>query len=129
MGAIGCNFELFDWKLKADSNLLRDLLAKRHVFFQLAVAVRDALIGVAEPEANQIFWATALAKKTCAETLGGMKSSDLRVELLQQRVKLRFENVNLSQRFAGSRLEEESGRAISDHELGHVILGHCEESI
>ena len=36
-GAMGymCNFELFGWKLKADPNLLRDLLTKRHVLFNL----------------------------------------------------------------------------------------------
>jgi hypothetical protein len=49
------NFDLCFWKLKADSHLLRDFLPERHVFFKLAVDILDAPVGVAEPEANQVF--------------------------------------------------------------------------
>ena len=55
----GCNWvqlRAFDRKLEANAHLLRNLLAKRYVLLQLAVAVRNALVGVTEPEANEILW-------------------------------------------------------------------------
>lgn len=41
--AIGCNFELSGWKLEADSDSFRHLLAERHILFQLAVTVPPVL--------------------------------------------------------------------------------------
>ena len=54
-------------KLEANSHLFRHLLTERNVFFQLAVLVRDALVRVAEPETNQVFWRALLPQPGCAE--------------------------------------------------------------
>jgi hypothetical protein len=65
VGATGCNFDLFCRKFKADPDFFDDLFAKRHVVLQLAVQDRDALVCMAEPEANQVF-----------KTFGMVTSSD-----------------------------------------------------
>jgi len=48
--------------------MFRNFLPKGHVLFELAVAVRNTLVGVAKPKANQVFWRVLLPKPRCAES-------------------------------------------------------------
>jgi hypothetical protein len=53
LGAIGCKSDFLFWNFESNAHLLHNLLSKRHVLFQLAVNVRDAVRDCcADPDAE-----------------------------------------------------------------------------
>jgi hypothetical protein len=74
VGAIGCNFGIFGRKLEANPYLFGDFFAKRHVLLQLAVQICDALVCVAEPETNQVFWRVLFPQPRRSESPKGVST-------------------------------------------------------
>ena len=87
--ATGCNwqFRCHSGHVETESSLLRRESAELNIFLHLRVTVRDALVGVTEPETQQILWHSLLAKMSHTVSPKSMEAALLVAHLSQDFVK------------------------------------------
>jgi len=73
-GYNGYNIEFARRKFETNTIFFRTLLPKLRIPAEFGVPVRYGLIRVSEPESNEIFWSTILAKPRGTESAEGVKT-------------------------------------------------------
>ena len=82
-GCNGCNTALSRGQTEAEARLLRSEFAKLDVFLELGIAVCHALVRVADPEPQQVFWYTLPAQMRDPVSAEGMKAALVAAHLLE----------------------------------------------